>query len=113
MREQNGELKMKISFFRLPQDTSERTRNAMFVTMVYLIGGIVVDTYLTIQAIKAASWHSWTAALAVFVMVISSIVALILIRRARSEAGVWILMIGSYIAAFCIIAAVSGMGIVV
>ncbi len=104
---------MNISLFRLPQNASEQTRNALLVIVVYLFGSITAASYLTMQAIRIASWQSWAAALSLLLVVVSSIVAWLLVQRNRIDLGIWILIIASYVAAFFLIAAISGMGVVV
>ncbi|MEW6402119.1 MAG: hypothetical protein AB1649_09985, partial [Chloroflexota bacterium] len=101
---------MKNSIFRLPENTSERARNAMIVISVYLLGGILGGSYLTYQALGTPSWQLWVAAVSMLVVIAASIAGMILVRRGRVDLGVWILIIASYVAATCVITAISGMG---
>jgi GAF domain-containing protein/HAMP domain-containing protein len=104
---------MKTSLFRLPENMAERTRNAFFVIAVYLVGAVIASIALTAQAIRVASWQSWGAALSVFLVIVTSIIAWLLVKRNRVDLGIWILIINSYLAAFFLIAAISGMGVVI
>ena len=101
---------MNKQIFRIPENMPHQARNAPLVIWAYLVVSIVVGSYFAFRTIQTPSWQLWTTTLLVFATTISSVIALILVRRRHLELGVWLTIAASYVAAIGIVISVSGVG---
>ncbi|NOH04044.1 MAG: GAF domain-containing protein [Chloroflexi bacterium] len=103
---------MKNSFIRPSESMSQEARNALRVMVILLAVVPIILGYLIYQVVQTPSWQLWTVLGMVSAMPAIEIAALVLIRRGRHEAGIWLTFGAMFVMMILVSALVSGLGLI-